>query len=140
MFNATLYAVFYGVTASISTLFDDIYPFLSETDLGLVFLAVGGGMAFGSWFNGMFLDKEYEKIKRKMERRCQEDPECKIKIEDVTKDENFPIEYARFRSMPVYVLVYTASCIGYGWCLSAKVNLAGPLILQIIRSCICPRD
>lgn len=137
-FNGILYAVFYGVTASISSLFSDIYPFLSETDIGLCFLAIGGGMLFGSWFTGIFLDKEYRRVKERMEKRCRDDPECKIRIEDVTKDENFPIEYARFRTMPVYFVIYVAACIGYGWCLEAKVNIAGPLILQIISKSYPP--
>lgn len=131
-FNAVLYAVFYGVTASISTLFSETYPFLDETAIGLCFLAIGGGMLFGSWITGTVLDKEYQRVKRSLERKAREDPESKIKPEDVTKDENFPIEYARFRTMPFYFTVYVACCAGYGWCLQSKVNIAGPLILQII--------
>ena len=131
-YNGVLYAVFYGVTASISTLFSETYPFLSETDIGLCFLAIGGGMLIGSWMNGAVLDHEYQRVKRTLERRVREDPESKIKPEDVTKDENFPIEYARFRTMPAYFVVYVGCCAGYGWCLQNKVNLAGPLILQII--------
>ena len=131
-YNAILYSVFYGVTASISTLFSDTYPFLTETEIGLCFLAIGGGMLFGSWINGTILDREYQRVKILMERRCREDPECKIRSEDVTQDENFPIEYARFRTMPLYFVVYVACCAGYGWCLQSRVNLAGPLILQVI--------
>ncbi|THG97029.1 hypothetical protein EW026_g4906 [Hermanssonia centrifuga] len=132
LFNAVLYAVFYGVTASISTLFVDTYPFLNETDIGLCFLAIGGGMLAGSWLSGKALDKEYQKVKKNLELKCREDPECKIKPEEVTKDENFPIEYARFRTMPIYFALYIAACIAYGWCLDRKVNLAGPLILQVL--------
>jgi hypothetical protein len=132
LYNGVLYAVFYGITASISTLFSDTYPFLSETDIGLCFLAIGGGMLFGSWITGTVLDREYQNVKRRLERKCREDPECKIRLEDVTKDENFPIEYARFRTMPAYFVVYVACCAGYGWCLQEKVNIAGPLILQIV--------
>lgn len=135
-FNAILYSVFYGITASISTLFSETYPFLTETDIGLCFLAIGGGLTFGSWINGAILDKEYHRVKRNLERRCTEDPECKFRAEDVTKDENFPIEYARFRAMPIYFVIYVACCAGYGWCLQSKVNLAGPLVLQIISKSI----
>lgn len=39
--NGIIYSVFYGVTATISTLFEEAYPFLSETDIGLCFLAIG---------------------------------------------------------------------------------------------------
>lgn len=88
-------------------------------------------MAFGSWFNGRMLDKEYQSVKRSLERRCREDPECKMRLEDVTKDEKFPIEYARFRTIPIYFVVCVACCAGYGWCLQKKVNIAAPLLLQI---------
>ena len=131
-FNGILYLVWAGVVATISSLFSELYPFLNETEIGLCFLAMGGGMLFGSWFTGIVLDKEYAKIKRQMERRCTEDPECKMRAEDVTKDENFPIEYARFRTMPLWVAAYLAACIGYGWCLEANVHISGPLILQFI--------
>jgi hypothetical protein len=136
IFNATLYALMYAVTASISTLFSDIYPFLNQTDIGLCFLAMGGGMAIGSVIGGKSLDWDYQRIKRKLEQQAQNDPESKIRPEDVTKEENFPVEYARFRTIPVYSLIYIASCIGYGWCLDKKVNLAGPLIIQIISECL----
>lgn len=142
-FNAIPYSVFYGVTASISTLFADAYPFLNETDLGLCYLAIGGGMLLGSYMNGMILDREYQTIKRQLERRAREDAEKdgqKVNVEeqeeeDVTKEETFPIEYARFRLMPVYFGVFVAVCAGYGWCLQFKVNMAGPLILQVVREC-----
>ncbi len=53
-------------------------------------------------------------------------------IMEVTKDENFPIERARLRTVP-YLLVLYAGCVtGYGWCLQRRVSLAGPLILQFL--------
>ncbi|KAJ7855014.1 MFS general substrate transporter [Mycena olivaceomarginata] len=48
LINGIVYSVFYGVTASISTVFHDAYPQLNETELGLCFLTVGGGMLAGS--------------------------------------------------------------------------------------------
>lgn len=135
-FNALVYAVFYGVTATISTLFQPIYPFLNETDIGLCFLAIGGGMLIGGVVTGEILDHEYKRVKRDMIRKAEADPERKIRPEDVTKEEHFPIEYARLRLMPAFFAVYVAACIGYGWCLQAKVNIAGPLILQIISECL----
>ncbi|KAH9858031.1 MFS general substrate transporter [Lenzites betulinus] len=136
-FNALVYSVFYGVTATISTLFQPIYPFLNETDTGLCFLAIGGGMLVGGVVTGEVLDKEYQRVKRRMIRQVEADPESKIRPEDVTKEEHFPIEYARLRLMPVFFAVYAAACIGYGWCLQAKVNIAGPLILQIVIGWTC---
>lgn len=135
LFNAVPYAVFYGVTASISTLFVDVYPFLSELDLGLCFLAIGGGMIIGGWFSGRALDAEYQRVKRRLEEKARADEGTggeKMRAEDVTRDEHFPIEYARWRTMPVYFVVFVVVCVGYGWTLERKVNIAAPLILQVI--------
>ena len=132
LFNALVYAEFYAVTATISTLFQTTYPFLSETATGLCFLAIGGGMMFGGVANGELLDFEYRRAKRRILARIAADPECTLSPEDATKDENFPIEHARLRLMPPMFALYCAACIGYGWCLQAKVSIAGPLILQFI--------
>ncbi len=134
IFNAVLCAVFYGFTVSISTLFVEAYPSLTEIEIGLCFLAIGGGMLFGSCFTGRILDKEYRKAKENLEQKCRDDPESTMKPEDVTKDENFPIEYARLRTMPIYYVLFVVACIAYGWCLDRKVNIAGPLILQILSN------
>ncbi|KAI0652010.1 MFS general substrate transporter [Trametes meyenii] len=136
-FNALVYSVFYGVTATISTLFQPTYPYLTETDTGLCFLAIGGGMLVGGVVNGKILDHEYQRVKRSLIRRVEADPEKKIRPEDVTKEENFPIEYARLRLMPATFALYVAACIGYGWCLQARVNIAGPLVMQIIIGWTC---
>ncbi|RPD67367.1 MFS general substrate transporter [Lentinus tigrinus ALCF2SS1-7] len=137
LFNALIYAEFYAVTATISTLFQPTYPFLNETQTGLCFLAIGGGMMVGGIVNGELLDSEYQRVKRKAIRKLEQDPESKVKLEDVTKEANFPIEVARLRLMPVMFAIYVAACIGYGWCLDAGVNIAGPLILQIIIGWTC---
>lgn len=42
LFNGIIYAEFYGVTASLSVLFADIYPFLNEATIGLCFMSIGG--------------------------------------------------------------------------------------------------
>ena len=60
------------------------------------------------------------------------DRENKVDVADVTKDEHFPIEYARLRTAPPFFAVFVIACIGYGWCLHSGVNIAGPLVLQVI--------
>ena len=132
VFNGLIYSEFYAVTATISTLFQTTYPFLNETDTGLCFLAIGGGMLVGGVVMGKLLDAEYQRVKRKMIRRLERDPENKVNPADVTKEEHFPIEYARLRSAPPFFAVYVIAVIGYGWCLHSGVNLAGPLILLIV--------
>lgn len=130
-------SLFYAMTASISTLFSVTYPYLSETTIGLCFLAMGGGMLVGSLVNGRVLDFEYRRARHNLERRAREDPEYDVPLEDVTKDEHFPIEYARFRTVPIYFVICIAVAIGYGWALQSKVNIAVPLILQVICKCSC---
>ena len=135
LFNGVVYSEFYAVTATISTLFQTAYPFLDQTDIGLCFLGIGGGMLVGGIVIGKLLDADYQRSKRKTLRRLEQDPEKNFATDDVTK-ENFPIEYARLRTMPVYFGIFVVATIGYGWCLHANVSLAGPLVLQIISKSI----
>ena len=57
----------------------------------------------------------------------------------VTRDEHFPLEYARLRTMPAYFAIFVVVAIGYGWCLQAKVSLAGPLVLEVISKSHAPK-
>ena len=45
---------------------------------------------------------------------------------------DFPIEKVRLQSMPAVLCVFVACCVGYGWSLEKKANIAVPLVLQII--------
>ncbi|KIJ66317.1 hypothetical protein HYDPIDRAFT_86715 [Hydnomerulius pinastri MD-312] len=132
VFNAILYSVFYAVNTTISTLFQTTYPFLTETDIGLCFLSIGGGMMIGSLVTGKLLDLDYKKIKAQLVKLAEADPDKRLTAEDVTKDENFPIERARLRTMPIYLAIFVIGCAGYGWCLERHVNIAAPLVIQMI--------
>ncbi|PPQ63778.1 hypothetical protein CVT24_004320 [Panaeolus cyanescens] len=86
-------AVFYGVITTISTLFVKAYPFLSETDIGLCFLAIGGGMTVGSVLTGRVLDREYQHFKQRAE-KCSTEKGSETSF-DITREENFPLERVR---------------------------------------------
>jgi hypothetical protein len=131
MVNANLYAVL----SSTSSLFAGIYPYLSETELGLCYLSIGGGMFAGSLFSGKLMDRDYRTIKNKMIKELEASTSRPVEAEEVTKEENFPIEKARLRTMPVYAVFLSSLCIGYGWMLEKKVNIAGPLIFQFASEC-----
>lgn len=133
LYNGLINSVFYGVIASISSLLNEVYPFLNTTDIGLCFLSIGGGSVLGSVVSGKVLDREYRKIKASHERTLL--AQGKTVESNSTRDANFPIEMARFRTMPIYVLILGGACIGYGWCLEKKVNLSGPLILLFLSKC-----
>jgi hypothetical protein len=64
IFNGTVAAVYFGITASISTLFHDIYPFLNQTELGLCFLTIGVGMIAGSALSGRLFDWDFQRVKK----------------------------------------------------------------------------
>ena len=131
-FNGTIYAVMYGVTASLSISFERVYPYLNQTDIGLCFLAMGGGMLVGSLFSGRFMDAYYRKIRDDLIREIRTDSEKHIDLRAKERDPSFPIEKARLHMLPWVVFVYTACVIGYGWALQSKVTIVVPLILQFI--------
>ncbi|KAJ7633496.1 major facilitator superfamily domain-containing protein [Mycena polygramma] len=117
--NGIVYAVSYGITASISTVFHEAYPRLSETELGLCFLTVGSGMAIGSLVCGKILDWDYQKVRRTLLVQGDHD--------DV--EATFPIEKACLRLVPAFLAVFVVCGIGYGWCIDTRTSIAGPLIL-----------
>jgi len=131
LYNGTVYAVFYGVTASMSTLFSSAYPFLTESELGVCFLASGFGCALGSYLCGRFLDWEFRKVKGKfMADKAAEGQktESEQELEPGKEREDFPFEYARFRAIPLEVAIYVISLIGYGWAVEKAVHISVPLI------------
>ncbi|KAF8200056.1 major facilitator superfamily domain-containing protein, partial [Mycena galopus ATCC 62051] len=124
LINGTVYCVFYGVTASISTIFHDTYPQLNETEIGLCFLSVGGGMVLGSLFGGKLLDWNY----RKLRRAVRADDSTVAQVTDTRKysaDHIFSTWRAGpLRLLPAFLALFVVSCIGYGC-------IAGPLILLV---------
>ncbi|KAF7334766.1 MFS domain-containing protein [Mycena sanguinolenta] len=130
-FNGLICAVFYGVNTSIATVLHETYPTLSETELGLCYIAIGGGMLLGSVISGKLLDWDYQRVKRGMSLlsfKCGEDPDQTATAEE---GDAFPIEKARMRLVPVLVACFVASCVAYGWCIERGVNLAGPLVFLV---------
>jgi hypothetical protein len=137
IFFGLIYSVFYGIIAVQSTLFQKTYPFLNETDLGLLFLSIGVGMIIGTGTFGKILDWEYRRIRDGLVRQYMADREkgeiSQAEAEaEVIKEENFPIEKARLRLIPFLLIIFVACVLGYGWCLEQKVSIAVPLILLFI--------
>jgi hypothetical protein len=90
--NAIVFAVFYGINASISSLFSAAYPFLDETKIGLCYLAVGGGMAMSSLIIGRVLDWEYQTFRKRVETRITA---LGLTTADIRKEDLFPLEQVR---------------------------------------------
>ncbi|BGP49610.1 hypothetical protein JCM10450v2_005509 [Rhodotorula kratochvilovae] len=135
-FNAVSYTLFYCVTTSTGTVFQTTYN-LSDSELGLCFLANGIGCLLATFINGPRLTADYNYVARQLEQKRLADG---ISLEEQErqrkKDQNdlsaFPIEHARLRSMPYYFFGLIASTIVYGWVVEKGVHLSVPLIMQFI--------
>lgn len=132
-----VYAAFYAVTATLSSLFTQHYPFLTETEIGLCFLSIGGGGSFGTIFQGKFLDWYFKRTKKRWEeenaRRIganEVDGEKQEKSDGHDEHGTFPIEKATLNSQVVWICVFAASLIGYGWAIDKNASIAVPLVLQ----------
>ncbi|KAI6163822.1 MFS general substrate transporter [Pisolithus thermaeus] len=129
-FNAIQYAIFYAITATIPTIFQSTYSYLNETEIGLCFLASGFGTITGAFSIGKIMDRDYRMIKEKLVHERQTNVGTPGSPGAISCEENFPIEKARLKTIPIQLLVCVACCAGYGWCLQQKVNIAVPLMLQ----------
>lgn len=98
LFNGLVVAVYYAVTATISTLFNTAYPFLTETKIGLCFLSIGGGMFAGSLSSGKILDSEFQRINKGLS-SAKEGADAKESSGGEKYGDHFPIE-------KVYILSY----------------------------------
>jgi hypothetical protein len=90
--NAIVFAVFYGINASISSLFLAAYPFLDESKIGLCYLAIGGGMIIATPIMGRVLDWEYQTFRKRAETRITA---LGLTTADIMKDDFFPLEQVR---------------------------------------------
>lgn len=118
-FTGVVYAVNNTVVTTVASSFAKVYPWLSETALGLCYLPTGFGMIVGSTLTGKFLDWDYARIKKK--------------VEESDGDILFPKEYARLRTMPVLLVLFSGAVIAWGFCVDRGVHIAVPLVLQIVR-------
>lgn len=117
VFTGVVYATNYTVTSTISSSFAEVYPWLSETSLGLCYLPTGAGMILGSTIVGQVLDLDYRHLLKKL---GSEDHGA------------FPVEYARLRLMPAHLMVFTSALVAWGWCVQKGFSMAVPLVLQVI--------
>lgn len=90
--NGVVSSLYYGVIASISTLFSESYPSLNQTSIGLCYLATAGGMMLGTTLIGHLLNREYKRVfKAVADARGQDEDSLDIRTEQGVA-EDFPIE------------------------------------------------
>ncbi|OJD28841.1 mfs multidrug transporter [Diplodia corticola] len=143
VFLAIYYAVWQMSITAMSSLFDQRYG-LTETEIGLTFIANGAGSMIGTLVTGKILDVDYRHVRARHEARrmsssssstsSQPDAETGERLEDpqarhqhqpqhqppaaaaVDNDESdFPIEKARLRLVPVFSVIQCASILLFGW-------------------------
>ncbi len=156
LLNGTSFLIFFGVVTSLSTLFEETYPFLDELRIGLCFLAIGGGMVFGTGVVGRLLDWRYQVEVKELRKRLAQKGELEQRLEaegvkDVDKLKEFPLERVRSSDFQVYtsnnfrvearlkylpeLVVLLAGCTAaYGWCLQKRIHIAVPLVFQVMSA------
>lgn len=120
--HASFYAVDYCFVAAVPDIFVS-YNF-NELQIGLAYLPRSLGIITSSYFTGRLMDYNYRVM-------------AKQKNLPVDKSSNnvynFPIEEARSRSTPIFLLWSTATMLGYGWAVQRHAHPSVPLILQFMQ-------
>jgi citrate synthase len=101
--NALVFASYYAVMAGIPSLFNEMYG-LSGLGIGLVFIPAGLGSLASSMLNGVLVDWNYRRVRRRFERirgtgkPDVDDGDLKMEFEaEVAEESVFPIEQARLQ-------------------------------------------
>ena len=122
-YNSLVYTAFYDLTASLPSLFAEIYGF-NDLQIGLSFIPFGVGCSIGSLLFGYLMDMNY--------RRIAKNAGFSIDLKRGDDMRHFPIEKARIQVFIIPLYVGTASVFCWGWVLEHNAPLAAPMILSFI--------
>lgn len=114
------YATWQMSITAMSVLFETSYG-LSETEIGLAFVANGVGYMIGTLTIGKILNLDYQKIKATHS----------TKYPDAGDDE-FPLEKARLRLVVPFSVLQCLSLLVFGWTVDYQVHIAVPVISTFI--------
>ncbi|KAI8959383.1 MFS general substrate transporter [Daldinia sp. FL1419] len=137
LFLAIYYAVWQMSITAMSSLFQERYG-LSETQIGLTFIANGVGSMIGTLVTGRILDVDYRRVKAQYEAQVAQsspEPESNHQTQSAAYAEShFPLEKARLRLVPVFSLAQCLSIILFGWTIQYpdRVHIAIPIISTFI--------
>jgi len=121
--NAILFAGFYDVSATIPSIFNELYG-LDDLQIGLCYIPFGLGASIASILNGKFLDYNYRRIAKSINFPLVENRHTDLR--------NFPIEKARLQIAFPMLSVGSACIIAFGWFLNYGVHLAAPTIILFV--------
>ncbi|CAG8933264.1 unnamed protein product [Penicillium salamii] len=121
--NAILFAGFYDVSASIPSIYNDLYG-LNDLQVGLCYIPFGLGATIASIGNGKFLDYNYRRIAKQLNF-----PLTKNRHTDLR---DYPIEKARLQIAFPLLALGGLSVLAFGWFLNYGVHLAAPTCILFI--------
>ena len=121
--NAILFAGFYDVSATIPSIYNDIYG-LDDLQIGLCYIPFGLGATIASVLNGKFLDFNYRRLAKRMNF-----PLVKNRFVDLR---GFPIERARLEIAFPMLTIGSLCILAFGWCLNYRVHLAAPTTILFV--------
>lgn len=117
---AVHYAVWQMSITAMSTLFLEVYS-LSETQIGLTFLANGIGSILGTLTTGRLLNLDYKRVKQAYASRME-------MLRTTDRKPSFPIEKARLRLIPLFSLLQAISVLVFGWTIRYHIHISVPII------------
>ncbi|KAH7096388.1 MFS general substrate transporter [Auriculariales sp. MPI-PUGE-AT-0066] len=109
--TAIIFALFQAVSASLSPMLLDAYPYLNQSTIGLCFLPVGVAGIIGAVVQGKVIDSEFRRAGG---------------TKGGVLPPEFPIEYTRLRLVPIYLTGAVCTAIIFGWT-TGHTSLAAPL-------------
>ncbi|KAJ1302720.1 hypothetical protein OPQ81_003035 [Rhizoctonia solani] len=150
-----IYSLFYSVTTTTSPLFLSTYPYLTQSTVGLCFIAYGVGGALGSILIGRLLDYDWRKMEKSIissaastskqiedeQNKTEQGEHTTIQARDSQKETStaakldkqvLPIEHTRLKRVPILFVLELGASIGYGWSIQQKAHIAVPLMLQFV--------
>lgn len=133
-FLAIYYAVWQMSITAMSSLFKDSYG-LTEIQIGLTFIANGVGSIIGTLITGKILNIDYGRVKARYEATLSTDVEADNAVSrPKTTQEDFPLEKARLRLVPIFSLFQCLSLLLFGWTIQYpnRVHIAVPIISTFI--------
>lgn len=125
VFLATYYAVWQMSITAMSSILESHYG-LSETAIGLSFIANGVGSIVGTLTTGKILDIDYRRVKQDYEKQLD------IAGNSSHPEPSFPLEKARLRLAPLFGLIQCVSIILFGWTIHQHVHIAVPMIATFV--------
>lgn len=130
VFLAIYYAVWQMSITAMSSLFKDRYG-LGETQIGLTYIANGAGSMIGTLITGKILDLDYRRVKADYESRSSGRDEG---LGSCGRDNDFPLEKARLRLVPVFSATQCLSILLFGWAINypEHVHIAVPILSTFI--------